>query len=284
MTSPIIDSHQHFWSIAYDDYGWLGPGLGSLYRDFGPEHLAPHLVESGVDRTILVQAAPSMNETERLLRIAERERAVAGVVGWVPLDDPDVEQMLRRFARHRKFIGVRPMLQDLDDVDWINRDSVQTALRAVAELGLSFDALVKPNHLPGLYRTVDANPRLRVVIDHAAKPDIAMGKFEPWATLMAALAGRRSVYCKLSGLLTEAGGSCRAEVLRPYFGHLVEIFGAGRLMWGSDWPVLEQVGTYRIWYELSREALNGTVESDLDLIFGNTASEFYRLSNQTSRK
>ena len=206
------------------------------------------------------------------------------MVGWVPLDDPEVEPTLRRFARHRKFIGVRPMLQDLDDVDWINLDIVQTALRAVAELGLSFDALVKPFHLPALFRTVDANPWLRVVIDHAAKPDIAMGEFEPWATQMAALAERPSVYCKLSGLITEAGGNCRAEILRPYIDHLVEIFGAERLMWGSDWPVLEQVGTYRSWYELSRETLNGTAESELDLIFGHTASEFYRLSNQTSCK
>lgn len=279
MARRIIDSHQHFWSIAYDDYGWLTPALAPLYRDFGPEDLAPHLAETGVDRTILVQAAPVVDETERLLHIAGREPTVAGVVGWAPLDEPGVERTLARLAGNRKFLGVRPMLQDIDDVNWINRDSVQTALRTLARQGLTFDALVKPQHLPGLPATVDAHPDLRIVIDHGAKPDIADGKFEPWASHMEVLAGYGNVFCKLSGLLTEAGETRDIETLRPYVLHLLACFGADRLMWGSDWPVLEQVSTYRSWYGMSRDLLKDAGETELNRIFGETAHEFYRLSS-----
>ena len=279
MARRIIDSHQHFWSIAYDDYGWLTPALALLYRDFGPEDLAPHLAETGVDRTILVQAAPAVDETERLLHIAGQDPTVAGVVGWAPLDEPGAEQTLIRLAGNRNFLGVRPMLQDIDDVNWINRDRVQTVLGTLATLCLSFDALVKPQHLPGLLTTVKAHPDLRVVIDHGAKPDIAGGRFEPWASHMEALAAYDGVYCKLSGLLTEAGSDRDVETLRPYVRHLLACFGADRLMWGSDWPVLEQVSSYGSWYGMSRDLLKDAGKTELDRIFGDTAHEFYRLSS-----
>ena len=277
MAHRIIDSHHHFWSIAYDDYGWLTPALAPLYRDFGPDDLAPHLAETGVDGTILVQAAPAVDETERLLRIAGQAPTVAGVVGWAPLDDPGVERTLERLAGNRKFLGVRPMLQDIDDVNWINRDRVQTALGSLSALRLAIDALVKPQHLPGLLATVDAHPDLRIVIDHGAKPDIAGGRFEPWATYMETLAGYDNVFCKLSGLLTEAGQNRNKETLRPYVRHLLACFGANRLMWGSDWPVLELAGTYRSWYRMSHELLKDVRPTELDRIFGATAHEFYRL-------
>ena len=279
MARRIIDSHQHFWSIEYDDYGWLMPALAPLYRDFGPADLAPHLAETGVDRTILVQAAPSVDETERLLQIAGQEPTVAGVVGWAPLDEPGAEQTLIRLAGNGKFLGVRPMLQDIDDVNWINRGRVQTVLGTLAALRLSFDALVKPRHLPGLLTTVTAHPDLRVVIDHGAKPDIAGDKFEPWASHMEALAAHDRVYCKLSGLLTEAGPDRDVETLRPYVRHLLACFGADRLMWGSDWPVLEQVSSYGSWYGMSHDLLKDAGETELNRIFGATAYEFYRLSS-----
>ena len=275
----IMDSHQHFWSVAHDDYGWLTPALGRLYRDFGPEQLAPHLAATGVERTILVQAAPSVDETERLLRIGEREPAVAGVVGWAPLDEPDVERTLARLAKRPKFVGVRPMLHDIDDVDWINRRGVRAALRELAERGLAFDALVRPAHLRSLLSAVDANPDLRVVIDHGGKPNIADGEFEPWAPHIAALAQRPGVHCKLSGLLSEAGARAGVEALRPYARHLLASFGADRLMWGSDWPVLEAVGTYRSWHEMSHDLLAGVSETELNRIFWGTAHDFYRIPN-----
>ena len=279
VTGRIIDSHQHYWSIGFDDYGWLEPALGDLYRDFGPEDLAPLLEATGVDRTVLVQAAPSVDETERLLRTASQERTVAGVVGWVPLHERGAERILARFARHPKFLGVRPMLQDIDDADWINSAGVQTALRALAEHRLTFDALVRPRHLRSLLRAVEAHPDLRVVIDHGAKPEIAAGGREPWASGIRALAECRRVHCKLSGLLTEAGGRGGPETLRPYVEHLLEFFGAERLMWGSDWPVLESVGTYERWYEMSHDLLDGIDEPQQKLIFGETAREFYSLTH-----
>ena len=277
MAYRIIDSHQHFWSPAYDDYGWLTPALAPLYRDFGPEDLAPHLAETGVDVTVLVQAAPTVDETERLLLIADKEPTVAGVVGWAPLDDPGVERTLEQLAGNGKFLGVRPMLHDIEDVNWISRGHVQTALGSLATLRLTLDALVKPQHLPGLLATVEAHPDLRVVIDHGAKPDIAGGRFEPWATHIEALAGSGNVFCKLSGLLTEAGQNRDTETLRPYVRHLLACFSADRLMWGSDWPVLELAGTYRSWYRMSHELLKDARPTELDRIFGGTAHEFYRL-------
>ena len=279
MAHRIIDSHQHYWSTAYDDYGWLTPALALLYRDFGPEDLAPHLAETGVDRTILVQAAPTVDETERLLLIAGQEPTVAGVVGWAPLDEPGVERTLMRLAGNRKLLAVRPMLQDIEDVNWITRGRVQAALGSLVTLRLAFDALVKPQHLPGLLATVEAHPDLRVVIDHGAKPDIAGGEFEPWATHMEALAGHDNVFCKLSGLLTEAGRNGDTETLQPYVRHLFACFGADRLMWGSDWPVLEQVSTYRSWHRMSHDLLKDAGKTELDRIFGGTAHEFYRLPN-----
>ena len=279
MAFPMIDSHQHFWSVAYADYGWLTPELGALYRDFGPSHLAPLLLETGIKATVLVQAAPTVEETDRLLKIADHERTVAGVVGWVPLEHHGVGQTLSRLIKHRKFVGIRPMLQDIDDIEWVNRLTVQRGLRTLFESGLTLDALVRPEHLPGLLRTVDANPGLRIVIDHAAKPNIGAGDFETWASHMQTLAQHPHVFCKLSGLLAEAGENNNTQALRPYVQHLLGTFGAHRLMWGSDWPVLESVGTYRAWFQMSLELLNGVTESELRSIFGDTAKKFYGLTD-----
>ena len=279
MAHQVIDSHQHFWSIAYSDYGWLIPELGTLYRDFGPDDLSPHLIESSIDKTILVQAAPTVNETLRLMHIAAQEQRVAGVVGWVPLDDPSVFGVLAKLSQYPKFVGVRPMLQDINDVDWINQNRVQLALAALAKLELSLDALVRPQHLRPLLRTIDKNPDLRVVIDHGAKPDIAENQFEPWATHIEALAECDTVYCKLSGFLSEAGDNCNERAIKPFAQHLLSCFGANRLMWGSDWPMLESVSTYRTWYALSRRILDGASDEEYNQIYGETANEFYRLAS-----
>lgn len=278
MSCRIIDSHQHYWSITYGDYGWLTPEVGPLYRDFGPSHLAPLLVESGISATVLVQAAPTVAETERLLRIADHVGTVAGVIGWVPLDERGVERTLHRLTNHKKFVGIRPMLQDIDDIDWINRNSAQRGLRTLARLGLTLDALVKPQHLAGLLRTADANPDLRIVIDHGAKPNIGAGDFEPWASHMRALAQHPHIFCKLSGLLSEAGDNTNTETLLPYVEHMLNTFGDQRLMWGSDWPVLEGVGTYGGWFRMSRDLLKDASEKELRSVFRDTATSFYGLS------
>jgi len=276
----VIDAHQHFWATARDDYGWLTPEDIVLYRDFQPQHLAPLIERAGITGTVLVQAAPSVAETRYLLQIADRTTWVAAVVGWVPLDDPGVEGTLDDLAGHPALRGVRPMIQDIPDDDWMLRDALTGGLRALAERSLGLDALVHPRHLSRLQRLLERHPDLRVVIDHGAKPEIHAGRFDEWADATARIAEQTSACCKLSGLVTEAGPGWRGEDLRPYVAHLVECFGAARLMWGSDWPVVELAGGFERWRALSEELLEGLNDEERAAIFGGTAQGFYGIASE----
>lgn len=279
MTPPRIDSHQHFWSLARGDYGWLTPALAPIYRDFAPADLAPELEALSIDRTILVQAAPTLAETEHLLGIAATTPWVAGVVGWVDFEARDAPGQIRRLAAQPKLVGVRPMIQDIADDHWMLRRELDAAFGAVIEAGLAFDALVLPRHLTHLRALLRRHPGLRAVIDHGAKPRIADRVSEPWATDITAIAAESTACCKLSGLATEARQGWSEVDLGPYVGRIVSAFGADRVMWGSDWPVLLLAGTYRGWHD----AASGLIAS-LDVvaqarIMGGTAAEFYRLTN-----
>ena len=206
MAGPLrIDGHQHFWSLSRNDYGWLTEELVPLYRDFQPADLRPHLREAGVTHTVLVQAAPTEDETVYLLELAEATDFIAGVVGWIDIESPTAPKNLETFAENRWFRGIRPMLQDLADPDWMLKPGIQWVYRKLAELDLCFDALIKPEHLRNLDALLQGHPQLKVVIDHGAKPDIAADAFQPWADDIARVARRAGAYCKLSGLLTEAG-------------------------------------------------------------------------------
>jgi L-fuconolactonase len=245
-----VDAHHHVWSLARGDYGWLTPDMAPLYRDFSLADLAPMRERSGVVATVLVQAAPTVAETQYLLDIASRsEGVVRGVVGWVDCASTDAIPTLTRLARNPLFKAVRPMLQDLPDPTWILRADVGRTLAALPRLGLRFEALVKPAQLPSLLLLFDRCPELPVVIDHGAKPDIARGGWEPWASHMRAAAANPRARCKVSGLVTEAGPGWTIDHLRRYVDHLVECFGAQRLMWGSDCPVLNLAATKPAWYE-----------------------------------
>lgn len=274
-----IDSHQHFWRPARADYTWLRadePTLAPLVRDFLPEHLAPILQAHGIDQTVLVQAADSTAETEFLLELANRHDFIGGVVGWVDLSHPDAVRTLEGWARHPKFKGVRPMLQDLPDVDWIERAPRPDAMHSLIELGLRFDALVKPEHLPSLLRFARAWPELPIVIDHAAKPPLAA---DPWQRHMRELAALPQLSCKWSGLLTELPAATQTiDALRPVWQTLLQAFGPARLMWGSDWPVLNLAGDYAGWLATS-EALIGELPLDEQaLVWHGSAQRFYGLS------
>lgn len=230
------------------------PALAPLCRDFLPADLAPLRAAHGVGRTVLVQAAPSEAETDFLLGLADQDDSIAAVVGWVDLGRTASAQALQRRAAHPRFKGVRPMLQDLPDRDWIAHAPQPAVVATLVRLGLCFDALVKPANLAGLLRFVDRWPDLRVVVDHAAKPALALGWAADWApawrTGMAELARRPNVWCKFSGLLTEAGADAARQpltTLRPVWDVLFDGFGAQRLMWGSDWPVLNLVAGYGDW-------------------------------------
>jgi len=280
-----VDAHHHVWSLARGDYGWLTPSLAPIYRDYPLADLRPHLAAAGIVTTILVQAAPTVAETRFLLDVARRsEGLVGGVVGWVDLAAADAPDQLGELARDPALKSVRPMLQDEDDPRWILRADVARTLAVLPELGLRFDALVKPRELPALLEMLARQPGLDVVIDHGGKPPIASGVAAPWRALIREAAAHPRVHCKLSGLLTEALPGARAPELRPWVEPLIDSFGASRLMWGSDWPVVELAATYESWRGTAQALLADLASAERNDIFGGTARRFYGLGAGTCQK
>ena len=278
MAALRIDAHHHLWRLARGDYGWLTPDLAAIHRDFGVEDIQPLLKHAGIDRTILVQAAPTPAETDYLLDIAARSSLIAGVVGWADFETPDAADQIAPLAARPKLKGLRPMIQDIEDDAWMLRSALEPAITAMTANGLTFDALLKPRHLQILLRFADRYPALGIVIDHAAKPDIASGDIAGWARDIRAVAAQTPATCKLSGLMTEARPGCSVEDLRPVFDILIEAFGAERLMWGSDWPVLNLNGAYEVWHDAARALTRDLPALDQDRIFGGTAEAFYGLA------
>jgi L-fuconolactonase len=271
----LIDSHQHFWRLDRGDYFWMNPELKPLYRDYGPEDLQPLLARHGIDRTILVQAAQTVAETEFMLETAEAAPFVAGVVGWVEFTDPDAPHIIATLADNPLIVGFRPMVQDIADDDWLVRPDLSPAFRALVERQLVFDALVFPRHLSRLLMVADRNPDLTIVVDHGAKPPIQDGILDPWRADMAAVAARPNTVCKISGLATEAGSEWTIEDLRPYVDHLLEVFGPERLLWGSDWPVINLAGGYDRWRQTALDLLASLSESERTAILGGNAARVY---------
>jgi len=277
-----IDAHHHFWDPARGDYGWMPPDDPVLTRPYGPADLAPHLAGAGITGTVLVQAAPTLAETDYLLRLAEATPWVKGVVGWINFEDPGDLAPLRRLAAHPKFVGLRPMIQDIPEPDWMLRDDVQWAFRAITDLDLTFDALGFPQHIPYFSQLTARYPQLRVVFDHCLKPRIrdqqaGRDAFAGWADGMAHLAAQSTGYCKLSGLVTEADVGWTRDDLRPFVDHVIGAFGAHRVMWGSDWPVSRLQSDYATWHDTARDLTRHLQQAERDAIFGGTASRFYRL-------
>lgn len=279
----MIDAHHHFWTVARGDYGWLTPDTGVLYRDYGPDDLLPQLGEHGISATILVQCAETLAETRFLLDIAQRTAFVAGVVGWIDFTAPDAPATIDELARDPLLIGLRPMVQDLPDDDWLLRRDLKPAMDAMIEHGLVFDALIYPRHLPRLGAFLDRYPDLDVVLDHGAKPPIRDAVLDPWRADVAAIAARPRTLCKISGLATEARPDWRASDLRPYVDHLRSVFGAKRLMWGSDWPVLNKAGSYANWRKAAETLLSDLPAEDREAVFGGNAERFY-LSRRGRRR
>jgi L-fuconolactonase len=274
-----IDAHQHFWRLDRGDYGWLTPELAPIYRDYGVEDLKPELAAAGIAGTVLVQAAATEAETEFLLDVADRSGGlVKGVVGWIDFEAPAAHRRLERLARHPMLRGVRPMIHDIPDPNWMLRPGLEPAFRAVVDLGLCFDALVRPAHLPALRRLIDRYPDLRLVIDHGAKPPIATGERDPWAENMRILARETGAWCKLSGLVTEASATWTVDQIEPYARHLLECFGSERLIWGSDWPVVELAGGYRRWWDATTILVARLEKASRERVLGGNAAQFYGLT------
>lgn len=277
-----IDAHQHFWQPARGDYGWMPKDNETLNRAYAPSDLQEHLAGLGIDGTVLAQAAATVQETEYMLGLADATPFIKGVVGWIDFEDPSHIAHLERLAKHPKFLGVRPMIQDIPDVDWMLRDDVQWAYRAIVDLDLTFDALGFPQHLPNFLTLIARYPDMRVVYDHCMKPQIRdqrAGKdaFSEWADGMSRLARETSGCCKLSGLVTEADDGWSADDLRPFAEHVLEAFGADRVMWGSDWPVCRLQSEYASWHDVAQSFACHLSKGDRAEIFGGTATRFYRL-------
>ena len=270
-----IDAHQHFWSLARGDYGWLTPALGVIHRDFGPADLAPLLTEHGIERTILVQAAPTKAETAYLLDIAAKTPFVAGVVGWADCDASDVAERIAALAADPLLVGLRPMVQDIADDGWLARPELALAFEAMTATGLVFDALLKPRHIPAMLTMLERHPDLACVIDHAAKPDLVSGDLTVWRDGVSALAKHPGLTCKLSGLVTEAGPDWTLETLRPVVAHLLATFGPERLIFGSDWPVVTLRASYAQWIDAAETLLCDLTATQRDDVFGGNAAKLY---------
>lgn len=273
----IVDAHFHCWQLARGDYGWLEPALVPIYRDVRVADWRAESARCGVQGGVLVQAAPTEAETVFLLEQAAVEPAVLGVVGWVDLLAADAPERIARLAALPKLKGLRPMLHDLPDPQWMLQPSLEPALHAMVEHGLAFDALVRPLHLAPLLTFCRRHPDLRVVVDHGAKPDIAATMWHPWADDLARLARESHAVCKLSGLLTEAGTKPPAQAARRWAQHLLDSFGAERVLWGSDWPVLELAASYGGWWADTQALLWPLSPEQRAAVLGGTARRVYRL-------
>ena len=274
----IVDSHQHFWQVGRFDYPWMSPELGVLYRDFLPSQLEPILQQCGVAKTVLVQASNSLAETHWLLSLADSYPFIAGVVGWVDLTDAGIERELEVLTANPKFKGVRHLVESEPAEDWLAQPSVLRGLRALASYGVSYDLLVHTRHLKHARTIAESCPELHLVIDHMAKPPIKSGEIKEWEQEIKAVAVYTNVYCKLSGLVTEANlTSWRPEDLQPFIERALEYFGTSRMMFGSDWPVCLLAASYDQVLESFHLLLAGLSKTERNAVFGENAAEFYRL-------
>ncbi|MCP8895186.1 amidohydrolase family protein [Shinella daejeonensis] len=273
----MLDAHQHFWQVARGDYGWLTSEVEPLFRDFGPADLAPLMQAAGITRTIAVQAAETEAETDFLLEIAASTPFVAGVVGWLDMLKADFPARLDHYAAQPKWVGLRPMLQDHPPA-MIADPRFRASLGLVARRRIPFDILSFPRHLPAIVETVRAIPDLHAIIDHISKPDMRAPMTPEWRDGMAALAAMPGLYCKISGLVTEAGDDWSAERIRPFVDHVATLFGPQRLVFGSDWPVCTLMATHCEVVGLARTLLGERFGADdMQAIMETNGLRFYGL-------
>jgi L-fuconolactonase len=281
---PAVDAHHHFWDPSKAAYPWMTDELAPIRRRFGPEDLRPLLTEAGMTATVLVQTRSSLEETQEFLALAEQTDFVAGVVGWVNLTDPAVAETLlalRAGPGGDFLVGIRHQVHDEPDLDWLLRDDVRRGLEAVRDAGLAYDFLVRTRELPAAYEVARTYPELRCVVDHMAKPPVAGGEIEPWAEALEPLSRLPNVFCKLSGLVTEADWAAwRPDDLVPYVRRALAWFGPDRLMFGSDWPVSLLAAPYGRVVEAYRDALGDVGGATERKIFGENAREFYGLGRE----
>lgn len=276
----VIDAHQHFWNFDRVEYPYLPKDLDLIYRTFEEADLEPLVDRAGVDQTVLVQSMDSFPDTDYMLEVADRWPRIAAVVGWVPLTDTDVAAAaLDRYGRHPRFVGIRHLIHQEADPDWLVRDDVGRGLELLADRGVAYDVVaVLPRHLELVPTLSERHPSLRMVVDHLGSPPIAAGGWEPWASQLVTAARNPNVFVKLSGLGTLAAwDSWTVDDLRRYADHALEVFGPSRVMFGGDWPISRLAGGYQPIWEATEELLRGLSTAERDRVLGETAAEFYRI-------
>jgi L-fuconolactonase len=273
-----IDSHQHFWRYDAVRDAWITGSMAALKRDFLPEHLAVELTANGIDACVAVQADPSENETKFLLDLAEKNSRIAGVVGWVDLLSPRVGERLEHFSHFSKLRGFRHIAQAEPDDGFLARESFVKGVAQLRAFGFTYDILIYPRQLPAAIELVARVLEQQFVVDHCAKPEVKTRRLSPWAEQMREIAQNKDVFCKVSGLVTEADWKhWKADDFKPYLDVVFEAFGPERLMFGSDWPVCLLAATYRQVEQLIEDYVKGFSLADKEKIFGGNAARFYRL-------
>lgn len=277
MSALKVDTHQHFWNLNKVEYTWLTPAFEPIYKTFSPQDLEPQLKAAGIDKTVLVQSANNNEDTVSMLTQAECYDWIGAVVGWVPLyDQAEATKLLDRYTKHPKFRGVRHLNHDEPDAGWLVREDVLAGVKLLEERQLTFDVVaIFPKHVGHVPAIANHAPNMKIIIDHLAKPPIKDKKIKDWKAVMKAAAQCPNVYAKISGLNTAAGANWSADDLEPYIDAAIELFGAERCMFGSDWPVAVLNGNYaKVWKE-TRAALKGYSRKDIDAILGGTAQHVY---------
>jgi L-fuconolactonase len=274
----FIDAHQHFWQLSRSDCEWPQADLAAIYRDFLPDDYLS-VLPSSFEKSVLVQTQPCDSDSDFLLELARAHPFVGAVIAWLDFDSACYSERIDTLVKHPLFRGVRPMLQAIDETEWILQSQFDQVFAALCERSLRFDALVQPRHIGAIESLAERWPELALIVNHAAKPDIAQQKFEDWARDIEKLAQHAQVHCKLSGLVTEAlPEQClNTDAIQPYVRHLLDCFGPRRVIWGSDWPVVNLRVSFERWLELSREMLNslGLSEQDQEHVFYANARRFY---------
>lgn len=273
-----IDAHQHFWQFNTDDYGWIDDSMAVLRRDFFPEHLRECLSVAGFEGSIAVQARQCLEETEWLLQLAGQNSFLRGVVGWVDLRSEQVGAQLDRYTTHPKFVGVRHVVQDEPDPEFLLRPEFLRGIREVEARNLSYDLLIFPVQLPAAIKFARMFPHTRLIVDHIAKPYIRTGVLEPWASEIRQLAACENVWCKVSGMVTEADFTAwKPEDFTVYLDTVFDAFGCGRILIGSDWPVCTVAGPYAAVMSLVTEYIQKFSPSEQAQVLGGNAFTAYRI-------
>ena len=276
----IIDTHHHLWKYIADDYGWIDESMGVLRKDYLPSDLEYEMVKAGVSGTVVVQARQSIEETRWLLELAEHHPFIKGVVGWFDLQSEKIDEQLDQYAAHPKLVGARHVIHDEPDDDFMFRPAFLRGLELLQNYNLSYDLLLFPKHLKSAAELVGLLPDQTFILDHISKPRISSGIFQPWKDDLEALASRSNVWCKISGMVTEADQNrWRYEEFVPYLDTVLNAFGRDRIMLGSDWPVCRLAGEYKEIMDIPLRFIEDLKEEDKIRIYRQNAIKCYQLED-----